>query len=201
MRLLVFVFLLVLYFFQIETFSLEAPMNASVMPVRFYYITMSDKLSEGIDFTNETGAVENVQYPLLSGSYDNSAIWNYNKTDKKTEYWIYFYGQEVSIDICHGATGHLCSNEGCSGPDNVQIDISSIGWTKSTTNDASSPPAAPYATPMVIGYDGVNRIGESMEPNTTAYVRYWFDVPVNVPALDYSTVYQIKAVLAGESCA
>jgi hypothetical protein len=174
------------------------PMNTTVSSPVFYYITMSEKLSEGIFYTNETGAGENVQYPLLSGSENNNAVWNFNKSDKRTEYWIFTYGS-VQIDLCHGAVSHLCSNPGCSGPDNVQINISNAKWSSSRINNENYPTLS-EAKSFLIGFDSENKVDRNVETNTTTYLRYWLTIPPNTSALNYNTTYQIRAVLAGENC-
>lgn len=173
-------------------------MNATVTPYLYYYITISEKLSDGILFTNETGAYENVQYPLLSGSTNNNAVWNYNHSNNRTEYFVYTSGS-VNVDLCHGATNHLCSNPGCSGTDNVQINISNVKWSSSLTNDDNNPSLS-NAVPFVIGYDNEHKVASNLAPDSTVYLRYWLSLPPNTPALDYNTTYQIKAVISGESC-
>ena len=175
------------------------PMNATLTPQRFYWIKMSDKLAEGIFFTNKTGALLNIQYKLISGSADNDAIWNYNASNKKTEYWVWVNGN-VKIDLCHGATNHLCTNPGCSGPGNYMIDISNVKWSSSLTNDENNPSLS-NAVPFVIGFDNEHKVVEGLQPPDDVYLRYWLDVPSNTPAYDYNTTYQIMAVIAGDTCA
>jgi hypothetical protein len=191
---------LVIYFtfFQSKINAQLPIMNVSIVFVPHYYIIVSDKLWEGIFYTNETGAAENVQYPLLSGSENNNAVWNYNKSNQKTEYWI-FFGGNVAGDICHGATNHLCSNPGCLGADNVQINISYAKWSSSLTNDKDNPSLS-VAKPFVIGFDNENKVSANTQPNTIIYLRYWLTVPPATPAKNYNTTYQIRVVPAGESC-
>jgi hypothetical protein len=189
---------LILLFFNIETKAELPVINVSIKFVPYYYIIISDKLWEGIFYTNETGAYENVQYPLLSGSENNNAVWNYNRSSLNTEYWI-FFGGNINGDICHGATSHLCSKPGCIGPDNVQINISYAKWASSLTNSFDSPNIRD-AVPFVIGFDNVHKVSVNTQPNTKIYLRYWLTIPPNTPALNYNTTYQIRIVPAGESC-
>jgi len=194
------IFLLFLLFvvFQIMAGAQESPtypMNVSLISV--YSLTISDKLAEGVWFTNETGYKVNIQYPLLSGSSDNNATWNYNATDDKTEYWIYVSGS-VLVDICNGAKDNLCSNPDCAGVDNEEIVIGNVTWNSTTTNDASYPSIL-SSIPMVKGYDNTNKIF-NIGSDTYVYLRYWLDIPPAYPAYNYSTIYKIQAVLAGETC-
>jgi hypothetical protein len=161
---------------------------------------MSDKLSEGIFFTNETGATENIQYKLIAGHPNNNATWNYNKTNQKTQYWVYVGGGGVQIDLCHGATNHLCTNPGCSEPNNYMIDISNVKWSGSQTNDANNPSLI-NSNPFIIGFDNNNKVAANLNVPATIYLRYWLDTPPNIPAYDYNTTYQIMAILSGGNCA
>jgi hypothetical protein len=197
--LILFSFFLFLFILLSQT-RIEAQVsiiNASIYQLYYYYILVSDKLFEGILYTNETGAMQNVQYPLLAGSSNNNAIWNYNKS-YQTEYWIIFMGN-IPGDICHGATSHLCSTPNCTGPNNVQIDISNAKWSSSLQNDKDNPSLS-SAKRFVIGFDNNNKVSTNMQNNTIVYLRYWLDLPPAVPALSYNTTYQIRLVSAGENC-
>lgn len=171
--------------------------NASIIFVPYYYVIVSEKLSEGIFFTNATGAIENVQYPLTAGTSNNNAIWNYNKSSQ-TEYWIYFDGK-VNVDICHGATNNLCSTPGCSGQGNVEIDISNAKWSSSLSNNPYNPSLSD-AKPFVIGFDNRNKVFSNLKPKSFVYLRYWLDVPPATPASSFNTTYQLRVVIEGESC-
>jgi hypothetical protein len=190
---------ILVFYSQVGMGDFTAPINASLEPYRFYYITMSEKLSEGILFTNESGSEENVQYPLLSGSTNNNAIWNYNISGEKTEYWIFFYGN-VEIDLCHGAENHLCSKPNCIGADNVKLDISNAKWSSSLTNNENYPSVSDESS-FVIGFDNSHKVSTNLSSDTSVYLRYFLDIPSNVSALAYNTTYQIRAVLSGENCA
>lgn len=179
--------------------STNLPMNATLSPVSYYYIQTSEELSKGIFYTNETGANENIQYGLISGSLNNNAVWNYNKTTQKTEYWVYAFVVGVNIDICHGATNHLCTNPGCSGPNNYMIDISNAKWSRSFENDVNNPSLSD-AVRFVLNFDDNNRVVNNLGSTLTIYLRYWLDVPSNTPPYDYNTTYQLMAVLSGGNC-
>jgi hypothetical protein len=179
--------------------SADFVMNSSIYYTAFYYVQISDELSRGIFFTNSTGSLENKQYPLMPGTSDNNAIWNYNKTDQKTEYWIYFFVQNTEISLCQGALSDLCSKPNCSGEENYAIPISNAKWSKSYFNDQNNP-SINDAKRFVIGFDNVNKIATNVQGSKTIYLRYWLDVPAGAPAYVYNTTYQIMAVVGGYDC-
>lgn len=191
-------FILLVLFFRIDT-SADLVMNSSLAPEYFYFVQISDELSKGIFFTNSTGALENKQYPLLSGSKNNNAVWNYNKTNQKTEYWVYVYIRNTEINLCHGAVNHLCSNPNCTGDNNYIIPISNAKWSKSYINDQNNPSLS-NAIPFVIGFDNQNKIESGLRETKTIYFRYWLDVPANSPPYTYNTTYQLMAVVSGYDC-
>lgn len=177
--------------------SADFEMNATIESSIHYYIQTSSQLSKGIFFTNSTGAEQNVQYNVIPGSFNNNAVWNYNNTDKKTEYWVYVYIQGAQINVCHGATNHLCSNPGCIGFDNYLININNAKWSKSTSNDINNPSLS-NALPFVIGFDNQNKIADLTNNSQTIYFRYWLDIPPSVPPYIYNTTYQIIGVVEDE---
>ena len=191
------IFLLIfLHIGKVVTDNPILPMNASL--INYYSITISDELAKGIWFTNLTGSVENIQYPLVAGTFKNNATFNYNKTDQKTGYWIYESGN-LKIDLCSGAKYNLCSNLTCYGGVNEEIDIGNVTWSSSSLNDVDNPSMS-GSTSMVLGYDNSNKI-VGLDPKSYAYLRYWLDVPSGYPPYNYSTIYQIQAVPAGDACA
>ncbi|MEM5777118.1 MAG: hypothetical protein QXJ06_01580 [Candidatus Aenigmatarchaeota archaeon] len=173
-------------------------MNISISSTSFYYIQTSDKLSDGIFFTNSSGVLEKRQYPLQPGSSNNNAVWNYNTNDN-TEYWVYVFIYNTEISICHGAVHHLCSNPNCVGTDNYMIDISNAKWSKSFFNDKNNP-SLQDAKPFSIGFDNQNKIAENLNSEATLYFRYWLDIPPGSSASIYNTSYQIMAVVGGYDC-
>jgi len=179
--------------------SADLVMNSSLTPQYFYFVQTSDELSRGIFFTNSTGSLENKQYPLISGTKNNNAVWNYNRTSQKTEYWVYVYLQNTEINLCHGAVNHLCSNPNCSGDDNYIIPIDNAKWSKSYVNDQYNPSLSD-AVPFVIGFDNNNKLASGLREPATIYLRYWLDVPPNSPPYAYNTTYQIMAVVSGYDC-
>ncbi|MBU5689413.1 MAG: hypothetical protein KQA41_04285 [Candidatus Aenigmarchaeota archaeon] len=181
-----------------ESSDFVAIMNSSISSTSFYYIQTSNKLSDGIFFTNSSGVLEKKQYPLQPGSSNNNALWNYNTTFN-TEYWIYAFVYNTEISICHGAVHHLCSNPNCVGPDNYIIDISNVKWSKSFSNDVNNP-SLQEARPFSIGFDNQNKIIEGLNSEATLYFRYWLDVPPGSSASVYNTTYQIMAVVGGYDC-
>jgi len=195
---LILVFLLVLSQVGKCDFKVETsryPMNVSLLT--FYSITISDQLAQGIWFTNLTGAQNNIQYPLVAGSFDNNATFNYNKTDYKAEYWAYVYGN-MKVDICNGAKYNLCSQSNCTGGGNVEIGIGNVTWSSSSSGGIDSPSLS-NAVSMTLGYDNGNKVS-GIDPNSYAYFRYWMDIPSNFPPYNFSTTYQIQAVPNGGTC-
>jgi hypothetical protein len=136
---------------------------------------------------------------VVSGTFDNNATWNYNRTDKKTEYWILVYSNAVDLDVCQGAENHLCSNINCSGFDNYIITIDNVKWSSSFLNDQFNPSLS-SAKPMKIGFDNENKIGEQLSGENKIFLRYWLNVPPNTPPYNFNTTYQIKVVVHGYDC-
>ncbi|MCX8179026.1 MAG: hypothetical protein N3D75_04340 [Candidatus Aenigmarchaeota archaeon] len=194
-KILIFFVLLVILFKANE--STDFVMNTSLQNSIYYYIQTSAELSKGILFTNSTGANQNVQYMLVSGTTNNNAVWNYNNSNGKTEYWVYAYIQGAEISVCHGATNHLCSNPGCIGIDNYLININNAKWSKSETNDLNNPSIS-NSIPFVIGFDNQNKIIQNSDVPKTIYFRYWLDVPPNSPPYIFNTTYQIIGVVDNE---
>ncbi|MEM5855749.1 MAG: hypothetical protein QW472_05555 [Candidatus Aenigmatarchaeota archaeon] len=191
---LVLALVVLIFFLGIkETKTDTYPMNVSVGG--YYYIIISDRLAEGIWFTNSTGAEENIMYPLIAGSFFNNATFNYNRTNKKTEYWVYV--SSLQAEVCHGAKYNLCSNLTCVGYNNFEILIGNVSWSASWYNDIENPSLF-NSKRMVLGYDNENKT----KPNSEGYVylRYWLDVPTGFPAYNYSTIYQVQLVPEGGTC-
>jgi len=182
--------LLVLLFIDFGI-SKEVPMNSSIY-TGIFYVEVSDKIMEGILFTNSTGSLENKQYPLIAGTRDNNATWNYNSTSsqKKTSYWIKVSGREA--DICHRALQHLCVNNNCS---EYFIDVGNVSWSASFLNDQDNP-SLKYASPLSLNFQKVSENVKDVE----IFLRYWLDVPPGAEGGNYTTLYEIKIVPAGESC-
>ncbi|MCS7106290.1 MAG: hypothetical protein NZ942_03170 [Candidatus Aenigmarchaeota archaeon] len=189
---LALIFLIILIGIK-ETRTTLYPMNVTIGG--YYYILISDKLAEGISFTNSSGARENIMYPLVAGTFFNNATFNYNRTTKKTEYWVYV--SSLNTEICHGAKYNLCSNLSCIGYNNFEILIGNVSWSASHYNDEENPSLL-NSKRMVLGYDNMNKT----RPNSEGYVylRYWLDVPAGFPAYNYSTIYQIQLVPEGGTC-
>ncbi|MCX8179458.1 MAG: hypothetical protein N3E38_01830 [Candidatus Aenigmarchaeota archaeon] len=168
-------------------------MNISFSPSRHYYLQTSKELSKGIMFTNFTGSRENIQYPLVAGSKYNNATWNYNVSNGETEYWLYIFVVGGEIDLCHGASSHLCSTPNC---ENNFIEIENVKWSISYENNINFPSLAAHKK-LSLGFD---KIVTNVREPTTIYFRYWLNVPPNSPASAYNTTYQIMAVVSGYDC-
>ncbi|MEM5776846.1 MAG: hypothetical protein QXJ06_00160 [Candidatus Aenigmatarchaeota archaeon] len=195
---LIIVFFL-LFFKTNESADITSIMNSSLEALSYYYIQTNDELSNGILFTNSTGLIDKKQYPLIPGSVNNNALWNYNGSEQKTEYWIYIHVSNTGISLCHGATNHLCSNPGCIGDENYIIPINNAKWSKSFVNTQYEPSLI-NAIPFTIGFDNSHKIVEYLAEDKTIYFRYWLDVPPSVPPYIYNTTYQIMAVVGGNDC-
>ncbi|MCD6371410.1 MAG: hypothetical protein J7L39_01710 [Candidatus Aenigmarchaeota archaeon] len=170
--------------------------NVSLLPSEII-VEISDKLAEGIFFTNETGKEINVQYPVLPGSEMNSAVWNYNQSDenKKSSYWVRVLGG-AKLDICHEALYNLCTNANCTGANNLEIDISNVLWSSSFFSDENNP--SENQTSKL--YLTTEKIARNLGPGTYLYLRYWLNVPPGTSGGNYTTLYRIQAVLSGETC-
>lgn len=199
--LLFFLFLVVVFLpnTQSDDSFGDMKMNATLNPRFFYHIELSNKLSEGIFFTNQTGRDDNIQYKLISGTNDNEAIWNYNGTDH-TEYYISVTAYDLTVDLCQGATNHLCTNPNCTGLDNNIIFINNTKWSSSHLNNVNDPSLAD-SNIFTLDFDNTNRVGVDLGLRDRVYMRYWLDVPPNTPAYDFNTTYQIMGVSHGDNCA
>ncbi len=165
---------------------------------RFYLnpliqILISEKLSEGIFFTNLTGSIQNKQYPISNMKVWNNATWNYNQSDpnKATAYWIKNTGTNPE-DICIKADSDLiCSSGACAGN---SISTDNIAWSNSTSSDP------PFNTEKRLSLNYV-KIAYNVQPDQIVYFRFWLNPePDNLPSGVYNTTYSIKAVEAGENC-
>jgi len=155
-------------------------------------IEISQKLSEGIFFTNKTGGETNVQYDVDILQWNN-ATWNYNATSKKTEYWINNTGT-VPIDVCFKANSDLiCSQGTCIG---TTISIENVAWNNSTANDQSNPS---YDTNKRLSLS-YQKIAYNVQPGVKIYLRFWLYVPAGKPSGIYNATYAVKAVDFGVSC-
>jgi len=168
------------------------PMNMSITTA--IAISLSDKLAEGIFYTNDTGAENgtNVQYPVNTQQVEN-ATWNYVTVNRITWYNITNTGT-TDEDICGKATTDLMCNPLTTGCGNTEILIANATWSNSTSNDP------PYPGPYEWGtsYPG-NLAADSLSKDNTIYTRYWLNVP-NVPAGTYNTTFTYCAVESGVTC-
>jgi hypothetical protein len=157
-----------------------------------FTISLSPKLSEGIFFTNRTGAEINQQYNVENNAWNN-ATWNYNATSKQTAYWINNTGT-VPMDFCLKANSDLtCSQGACAG---VTISADNIGWNNSTSNDQDNPS---YDTSKRLSLS-YQKVAFGVSPGATIYLRFWLYVSVGKPSGIYNTTYSVKAVEEGQSC-
>ena len=163
--------------------------------VKLIAMQISDRLTEGVFFTNRTGAETNVQYNVEINEWNN-ATWDYNSTsaNKTTEYWIKNMGTG-SEDICMKGTGDLQCVGGLCGS-GVNISIDNVGWNNDTVNNATWP-----------SYDTTKRLSTSYQkvayglgPDSYIYLRFWLFVPTGKPSGTYNTTYSARAVEAGTSC-
>jgi hypothetical protein len=155
-------------------------------------ISISDELAKGIFYTNRTGSELNQQFNVEINTWNN-ATWNYNTTDKKTEYWIKNTGTNPE-DFCIKTTSDLtCSVGACAGQ---TISIDNVAWNNATTTDASNPS---YDTNKRLSLNYV-KVGYGISPGSKIYLRFWLFVPIGKPSGIYNTTYSVKAVEAGGTC-
>ena len=158
-------------------------------------IETSEKLTEGIFFTNKTGSEQNVQYNCEINTWNN-ATWNYNATDTSriTEYWIKNTGTAPE-DFCMKANSDLeCSGGACGS--GVSISIDNVAWNNDTVNNETNPV---YDTTKRLS-TSYQKVAYNVEPNSYVYLRFWLFVPSDKPSGIYNTTYSVKAVESGESC-
>lgn len=195
------IFLLFISFFPsvLSFWEKEVVVNATLAELG-YSIEISERLAEGIFFTNLTGSLINVQYPLMPGSKKNNATWNYdlNEPYRRSGYQIFVHGK-IRIDICHGAETNLCSTPNCSGEGNVEINITNMVWSSSLIGNENNPSLTDYKH-MTIGYDNYNKVAVGVKEGDIVYLRYWLDVPPATPGGNYTTIYKIQAVPSGGKC-
>ncbi|MEM5854647.1 MAG: LamG domain-containing protein [Candidatus Aenigmatarchaeota archaeon] len=170
--------------------SCENPFSYVTIP---YIISaeLSPKLSEGIFFTNRTGAEINQQFPIHIDW--NNATWNYNASNKKTEYWVNNTGT-VAFDLCFKANSHLtCSSGSCAG---LTIDISNVAWNNSTLTDENNP-SFDTSKRLSLNYQ---KVAFNVAPSQLIYFRFWVNVPFGQPSGIYNSTFSVKAVDVGISC-
>ncbi|MBU5689417.1 MAG: hypothetical protein KQA41_04305, partial [Candidatus Aenigmarchaeota archaeon] len=160
-------------------------------------MSLSQKLSEGIFFTNINGSKNNTQLPIEVDKWNN-ATWNYNNTpqpgDKKTLYWIYNDGN-VNQDFCIKANADLTCNEGsCIGN---TIPIMNVAFTNSTQNDQQNPSFSEQnrlSTSFI-------KIATNVQPGEYRYFRFWlYGNLTGKPSGIYNTTYTVRNVESGSAC-
>jgi hypothetical protein len=174
------------------TFSRLEIVNLTIYSIS---LSLSPKLSEGVFFTNRTGAEANVQYDSEINVWNN-ATWNYNSTsaNKTTEFWINNTGT-VPEDFCLKGLNDLTCVGGLCGS-GTTISIDNVGWNNDTINNITYPS---YDTNkrMSLSYQ---KVAYSIAPNNNIYLRFWLFVPIGKSSGKYNTTYRVEAVSAGGSC-
>jgi len=159
-------------------------------------ISISEKLSEGIFFTNKTGSILNKQENVNISDWNN-ASWNYNNTPSPgnlfTMYWIKNTGN-VNEDFCIKANSDLTCNTGACAGQSISID--NVVWNNDTSNSATTP-SFDTTKKMSTSY---SKVGYSITPNSYIYLRFWLYVPPGKPSGKYNTTFSIQAVQEGGSC-
>ncbi|MEM7819021.1 MAG: hypothetical protein QW403_02660, partial [Candidatus Aenigmatarchaeota archaeon] len=158
-------------------------------------LTLSPELTKGIFYTNLTGSMFNIQFNVDINAWNN-ATWNYNATDKKTEYWIRNDGT-YEIDICQKASSNMLCYDECANP-SYEIYIGNVSWSNSTFNDEVNPSFSTLY-PLTLDYSQ-NKSAYSLAPGQYLYLRFWLFVPPYVPSGKYNTSIIFKAVEAGNPC-
>jgi len=173
------------------------PMNASIsQPI---CIQISDKLAEGIFFTNETTI--GVQYPITNMKVWNNATQNYAGPSSQTLYNVTACsGNTINVTIYHCACDNLkCSSGTCTpGVDQLYVEQKSdggVGWVNGTTATPGDTPS--YYFP---GIDTYQIIGGKVDKGDNVYLRYWINPsPDNAPSGVYNTTFSIRAEEFGSS--
>ncbi|MBU5689538.1 MAG: right-handed parallel beta-helix repeat-containing protein [Candidatus Aenigmatarchaeota archaeon] len=159
-------------------------------------VTLSNRLSEGIFFTNSVGSQTNTQGDIDITRWNNGT-WNYNNTPQpgnlKTLYWVYNSGNTPQ-DICLKANADLtCSQGACA---TNTISVTNIAYTNSTYNNATHPV---YATTNTLSLSYV-KVAENVQPGQYYYFRFWLYGPIGKPSGIYNTTFSVRNVESGSSC-
>ncbi len=186
-------------------------MNASIsQPVA---IILSENLTEGILFTNDTMNDTQVNITVTEGVWHN-AIRNYiGNVQTKTGYWVQSSpGNAVNITVCHCACDNLICQSGlcAAGTDYLIVACSNpaspddcVGFANETSSTKGSDSTGLGTVPTK-GFSGTltnQVIGALVKPGEYVNLRYWLDPnPDNAPTGIYQTNFKIYAVEYGASC-
>jgi len=168
------------------------PMNLSISTS--IAITISNRLAQGIFYTNDTGSASNVQYPVNTGQAEN-ATWNYGGGTGGTFYNITNAGTTAE-DICGKASTNLTCSPLTPGCGSNTILLTNSTWSNSTT----STPAYPGSNIWTGSYNTVNLTAIALPKSNTIHVRYWLNVPANIDSGTYNTTFAYCAVESGQPC-
>ena len=198
--------LLLVVAMSLPVFSPEysGPMNASIQQV--ISISLSENLTKGIFFTNDTMNDTQVNISVMEGR--NNAIYNYPGGDQsKTEYWIQSTSGTTNVTICHCACAPLtCSGGGlCTiGTDTLAVACSNpgspddcVGFYNTSNDNTGGSMSSGYTSPN-FGFPAIDQyqiIGPIVDNNKYVNLRYWLNPnPDNAPSGIYNTTWMIRAV-------
>jgi hypothetical protein len=164
-------------------------MNASIsQPI---CIVLSDKLTEGIFFTNTTTI--GIQYPITNMTTENNATQNYNGPGYGTLYNVTACGgNTINISTWLNACEHLKNGTNTiyltyDAGDNGQGAFFGNGTTATT-------PTLTVSSAWALYVDNYRLIGNNTAPGNTTFLRFWLDpYPNNAPSGIYNTTFKIKA--------
>ena len=174
------------------------PMNLSISTS--IAITLSNRLALGIFYTNDTGAWNNLQYPVNTGQGEN-ATWNYGNGTGVTQYNITNAGTTAE-DICGRAATQLACSPETPGCGSETILLVNATWVNSTTNTPSpgANPLYPGSNIWATAYASVNLTARALPKSNTIHVRYWLNIPSSLDSGKYNTTFTYCAVEAGQTC-
>jgi hypothetical protein len=157
-------------------------------------MSVSDKLTEGVFYTNLTGSLTNQQINVTPLVWNNGT-WNYNATGGvyETRYWVSNNGTNPE-DFCLKAISDLTCLSGMCG--STTIPINNASWNNATTNTAASPS---YDTTKRLSLS-YQKVAYAITPSNSIYLRFWLYFPVGKPSGVYNTTFSVRAIQAGSSC-
>jgi len=178
------------------------PMNATIQ--QYISFTMSNNLTAGIFFTNDTGSVTGVQYNLTEMDAWNNGTGNFIGAGGGTVYNITAVaGNTAPIMVCHCVCGNLtCISGDCAaGSDYLYTTAGAQGsegieWGNGTTpTNVPTTPTQSYSEFLGTGEFQYQAVNTSLPASADIYLRYWLDPnPDTMTSGVYNTTYKFKIV-------
>ena len=160
---------------------IEGTTWSNVTIAKYLSIAFSSSLASGIDFGN----VQSLPLVNVNGSH------NYDGSGNATNYYIEVSpDSNTAVDFCVVASGDLQTSA------LDTLGLSNESYAASSTSDSATPALASEVT-LTTGY--VKAIS-SVATNSSAYWRFWLDVPAAQPTGSYNNTVSFKGISTGGSC-